>query len=99
MIGKLVTRAANGCPYGGVARVEFQRADVVAFGKLRWYADFVVRYLVRLTDGREVMVNATEQVDDERWLRKQARILGHEGMCDRETGWVEKWRNLIEGSL
>lgn len=76
MIGKLVTRTPQGCPYGGGDRVEFAQADVVAFGKVRIYGDFVVRYIVRLADGREAYVNASEQGDDERWLRRCARVLG-----------------------
>lgn len=94
MIGVVVLRTPAGLPFGGGAPRTFQRTDVAAFGKVRVWADFVVRYVVRLQDGTEVMVNASDQADDERWLRQQSRILGYEGRADR-GGWAERWMEVF----
>ena len=93
MIGVLAMRTPDGCPWAGGPARTFVRDEVVAFGKVRAWADFCTRYIVRLKDGAEVFVNASEQGDDERWLRREARLLGWHGSVPR-GGFALRWREV-----
>lgn len=85
--------AVSGAPYGGGPSVAFERSEIVSFGKVRYYGDFTVRYVVKLADGRAAFVNASVQRDegDRKWLQRLGRKLGYEGPADR-GGWAVKWR-------
>lgn len=93
MIGLVAVRTPDGVPWPGGDTQTFDRDDVVAFGKVRVWGDFCTRYLVRLSDGTEVFVNASEQGDDERWLRREARLLGGHGSVPR-GGYALRWREV-----
>lgn len=82
MIGTVSTDSGWG-PWAGGAECSFERADVVAIGKLRRSGDNRVHLVVRLADNREVFVNASKQpTDDGRWLYKAGQDLqpGHDSL-------------------
>lgn len=87
-------------PWAGGPRRTFERADVVAIGKLRRYNDFVTRYVVRLRDGAEVQVTGTEQSEDDRkWLTKLAGLVKYEQhhLPKRDAQWTIAWYELPQG--
>jgi hypothetical protein len=78
MVGTTAART-NGHPWPGGPRLRFERAEVRALGHLSAYNDFVVRYLVRLADDREVFVKLADQPEaDRRWLQTRARRINRE---------------------
>lgn len=80
---------------GGSITRTFTWNEVMAFGKLHRYGDFVARYMVRLADGTELFVNAGEQDDaDRRALRALAKRLGWPGRTTREAPVAHKWLAL-----
>jgi len=79
----------GGHPYPGGRTVEIDHGDVVALGKLVAYGTFVIRYMLRLKDGREVFVKASEQPEDsERWLRGIAKAVRTDVVVSRDMGWT-----------
>jgi len=94
MVGLLVARTHAGCPWPGGPQTEFDRGDIVGFGKTRTWGDNVPRFMVRLLDGREVMVRVGDQDKPSgRWLRIQSKRLGHQGVVPK-LGWAEKWMSI-----
>jgi hypothetical protein len=95
MVGRMKLVSSSGCPFGGGPDREFQRAEVVAFGKQTVWGSAVVYYWVRLTGGTEVLVNASQQgKDDERWLRRFGKKLSV-GYADRFSGWRMAWMDVV----
>lgn len=81
-------------PYGSSQRVVFARGDVAALGKLRRYNDAVVRYMVRLRDGRTLFVSPSKEARDDRaWLTRLGDELGTPGLATRD-GDAEKWMEV-----
>jgi hypothetical protein len=81
----------TGFPWPGGPEREFAREEVVAFGKLTSWGDFVTRYWVRLAGGTELHVNASkESKDNERWLRRLAKKVPYVGVI-KEIGWAASW--------
>lgn len=83
-------------PWPGGGSRSFERSEVVAFGKIRRYGDFLTRYMVRLADGAEIFVKACDQPrEDERWLRQLAR--GAEGpeYPNRDVPVVLTWKEIV----
>ena len=89
----LVKALSNtGCPWPGGEEIEFQQADVVAFGKLTCWGSACIQFIVRLADGREVFVRADRQAkEDERFLRKIAKRVPKVGYAMRSEGWRTSW--------
>ena len=78
MIGTTAAHT-SGHPWPGGPRIRFERAEVRSVGHLSAYNDFVVRYLVRLADDREVFVKFAEQPEaEQRWLKGLARRVNRE---------------------
>lgn len=90
----------TGFPYAGGAPVEVDESEVVAFGKLRSYGDFVTRFLLRLRDGREVFVIGTLQTEAAaKWLRKMSKKTHFTAYPNRESGWVFAWEGVVPPAL
>jgi hypothetical protein len=93
MNGVVVTVNAQHLRWPGGERRTFERGDVVAFGRHANYGSFVIRYQVRLRDGVEVMLVASEQEKaDERWLRSLAKRTPspHTSRdCPQSDTWIE----------
>lgn len=82
MIGTVATDSSWG-PWAGGAERSFERADVIAIGKLRRSGDNRVHLIVRLADRSEIFINASKQsADDGRWLYKAGQDLqpGHDSL-------------------
>ena len=87
MIGTCSVHGTWG-PWAGGAERTFERAQVIAIGKLRRGGDNRVHLVVRLADSTEIFVNASKQsADDGRWLYKAGHNLqpGHD---------VVAWKDL-----
>lgn len=83
---------------GGPVRT-FERADVVAIGKLRRWGDAVTRFVVRLADGAEFLVTGTDQSeDDRRWLAREGKAVPYRG-TSRDNPWSIGWRDLREEAV
>jgi hypothetical protein len=82
VIGTVATDSGWGQWAGGTER-SFERADVIAIGKLRRTGDNRIHLVVRLADNHEVFINAsTQSADDGRWLYKAGKDLqpGHDSV-------------------
>ena len=87
---------STGCPWAGGGGATVDAADVVALGKHTAWGSSVIKFMLRLKDGREVFVKACDQAPDaERWLRKVAKPL-HVAAPSREEGWVTVWTHAQE---
>jgi hypothetical protein len=74
MTGTTVITNDQHARWPGGERRTFARDEIVAFGRHANYGSFVIRYQVRLLDGTEVMLVASEQDKaDAAWLRALAR--------------------------
>ncbi len=90
----LPLKTMTGYPYPGGAVLWATDTEVLALGKLTAYGDSVTRYMLRLRDGREVFVKASEQASvAEKWLRKLAKGIVA-AYCDREVGWAVVWKEI-----
>lgn len=93
MTGTLALPHAWG-PWAGGLASKFEQSDVAAFGKLKRWGDARVHYLVRLCDGAELFVNASQQgADDEKWLRKLGSAVDTPRPT-RDCGWAIAWREV-----
>ena len=108
MTGTIALFAASGHPWPGGPSVDFTRTDVRAIGKLTSYNNFVVRYLVRLADGRVAFVVVRDQLKAGRgWLGSVARqinrdlraraIAGTLVVPSRELSFVISWCDVEVG--
>lgn len=80
--------------WAGGRSEKFERADVCSFGKLKRWGDARVHYLVRLVDGAELFVNASEQSDiDMMWLRKLGSEVGTPTPT-RDCGCAIMWKDV-----
>lgn len=85
----------QGARYPGGEPIEFSRDQVVSFGKESRYNDFVVRFHVKLSDGRIVFISATEQSrEDEKWLRRLSRKVKFTTYANRENPTIEVWIDI-----
>ena len=72
--------------------VTFAVADVVALGKQRCHGDFVTRYVVRLEDGREAMVESDGRTEaEQRWLRRTSKRIPFGVLTSRDCPEVTDW--------
>lgn len=94
----LIVERPSFTPWPGGPVRTFERADVVAIGKLRRWGDSVTRFVVRLTDGAEVQVTGTEQSeDDRRWLAREGKAVPYRG-TSRDNPWSIGWLDLHSGA-
>jgi len=83
-------------PWAGGGTERFEQSDVRAIGKLRRWGDARIHYLVRLSDGAELFVNASKQdAADEKWLRKIASEVDAPSPT-RDCGWSIAWSSMTE---
>jgi hypothetical protein len=71
-------------PWAGGAERVFDRVAITAIGKLRRGGDNCIHLVVRLADGAEIFVNASNQsAEDGRWLYKAGQGLqpGHDAVA------------------
>ena len=89
--------SSNGCPLPGGEKTTFDRSDVAQLGKLYCWGSFVVQFVVRLHDSREVFVHANKQSKaDERFLRRLARpIKFGASRLTREEGFRMVWGDRL----
>jgi len=81
-------------PWPGGARRTFSRGQVVALGKLRRRGDSVCRFVVRLTDGAEVLVIGTDQPEPDRaWLGALGDLVPL-ALTSRQVPWTIAWTPL-----
>jgi K+/H+ antiporter YhaU regulatory subunit KhtT len=77
----------------------FDGDEIAAFGKVQRYNDSVTRYIVRLRDGSECFVNATEQTtEDCAFLRKLARTIRSSQSTSRDAPIVITWLEIAKGA-
>lgn len=85
---------ASPAPWPGGVRRSFGRGHVVALGKLRRHGDSVARFVVRLTDGAEVLVIGPEQpAEDRDWLGDLGAVVPL-AMTSRDAPWTLAWLEL-----
>lgn len=74
----------------------FERAEIVDFGKWFRYNDFVTRYVVRLSNEQVLFINASaESETDRKWFRKLAKKVEYVRV-DRYSFEAISWRGGIE---
>jgi hypothetical protein len=91
MKAHLTALTNTGYPYPDANRpIEIGADDIAALGKLTCWGDARTIFILRLRDGREAIINASQQEKDaERFLRKLAKpVYGHGAP---RGGWTITW--------
>ncbi len=82
-------------PWAGGDEVSFERADVVAIGKLRRRNDARQHIMVELVDGRRAFVTASTQPDDDkRWLLSFKKLCAILDIRDPRATHAEAWQPI-----
>ena len=89
MIGTVALYTMSGHPWPGGERLQFEAAEICAFGRLAAYNDFVTRYLARLADGRVVFVKMVDQsAAEQKWIAGIRRAINREDRARRIAGGI-----------